>query len=111
MPTFLVDEQLLQVLVRWLVSHGHDARHVADLGLSSASDIEIATFAKSQDLVVVSKDADFVWLHAQDPAAFRLIVLRLGNCTNSELLRRLDRVWAETVAALVACDRRIVIGP
>jgi predicted nuclease of predicted toxin-antitoxin system len=88
MLTFLVDEQLPQALVRWLIARGHHARHVADLGLSNTDDIDIANVAKSEDLVIVSKDVDFAWLHAQDPASFRLILLRLGNCTSPELLRR-----------------------
>jgi predicted nuclease of predicted toxin-antitoxin system len=111
MLTFLVDEQLPQALVRWLIARGHHARHVADLGLSNTDDIDIANVAKSEDLVIVSKDVDFAWLHAQDPASFRLILLRLGNCTNPELLRRLELVWVGTLAALDAGDRRIVIGP
>lgn len=111
MLKFLVDEQLPQALVRWLVARGHQARHVEDLGMSSTGDAEIATFAKSEDLIVVSKDADFLWLHAQDPKSFGLILLRLGNCTNSELLRRLDVIWPEIVLAFSAGDRCMVIGP
>jgi predicted nuclease of predicted toxin-antitoxin system len=110
MLKFLVDEQLPQALARWLVERGHQVRHVAELGLGKADDIKITTLAKTEDLVVITKDADFIWLHAQDPKSFSLIVLRLGNCTNRDLLRQLDLVWAETLAALDAGDLRIIIG-
>lgn len=38
---FLIDEQLPTALARWIVSQGHDAQHVFDVGLGGASDVTI----------------------------------------------------------------------
>jgi predicted nuclease of predicted toxin-antitoxin system len=37
----LVDAQMPPALARWLTSLGHQAEHVADIGLLAASDLEI----------------------------------------------------------------------
>jgi predicted nuclease of predicted toxin-antitoxin system len=57
---FLIDAQLPPALARWLSSAGHDAEHVADIGLAGARDGEIWTYALSAGAVIVSKDEDFL---------------------------------------------------
>ena len=57
---YLVDNQLPSALARFLASRGIEAFHVADLNLDMASDIEIWTYAKENDFVVISKDQDFL---------------------------------------------------
>ncbi len=42
---FLVDAQLPQALARSLTAEGHDAEHVADVGLSAAQDKVIWDYA------------------------------------------------------------------
>jgi predicted nuclease of predicted toxin-antitoxin system len=37
---FLVDANLPPALAQWLASEGHEARHVADLGMQAAADRE-----------------------------------------------------------------------
>ncbi len=50
---FLIDAQLPPALARWLSSAGHDAGHVADIGLAGARDGEIWAYALSAGAVIV----------------------------------------------------------
>ena len=56
---FLVDANLSPRLAVSLNQAGYDAVHVADLGMSRATDLEILDVADREDLVVVSADTDF----------------------------------------------------
>ncbi len=53
---FLVDAQLPPALARWIDTQGHEARHVADLGMTGASDRSIWDKAIELKTDIVSKD-------------------------------------------------------
>ncbi|HTW20465.1 MAG TPA: DUF5615 family PIN-like protein [Mycobacteriales bacterium] len=55
----LVDANLSPRLAALLVTTGHDAVHVSDLDLSSASDHTILEAADHENRVVLSADTDF----------------------------------------------------
>ena len=58
---FLVDNQLPPALARLIDSEfGADAVHVAEVGLRDATDAELWAYASDQDLILISKDEDFV---------------------------------------------------
>jgi predicted nuclease of predicted toxin-antitoxin system len=61
---FVVDAQLPPVLVRFLISAGHQADHVADVGLAAASDGEIWRCAQECGATIITKDEDFLSLRA-----------------------------------------------
>ena len=56
---YLVDANLSPVVAERLRDTGHDAVHVGDLGLLTASDEEILGRAATDDRVIISADADF----------------------------------------------------
>lgn len=56
---FLVDSPLSHRIVFDLLQAGHDAAHVRDYGLQSASDIEILDLAEREGRIIVSADTDF----------------------------------------------------
>jgi predicted nuclease of predicted toxin-antitoxin system len=59
---FLLDENVSYRVCPHLKAAGHDAVHVAEIGLTSADDQVILGRARDQDRVLVSCDHDFVQL-------------------------------------------------
>lgn len=57
---FIIDAQLPPALARWIESSGHTAEHVFDIGFNAATDPIIWQRALAEQLVIVSKDEDFL---------------------------------------------------
>jgi predicted nuclease of predicted toxin-antitoxin system len=87
----LVDANLSFRVAATLRDHGHDAIHVADVGLVSASDEAILAYALGSHQVIVSADADFGELLAVSGATGPPVVL----------LRSADRLTPDEQASLV----------
>jgi predicted nuclease of predicted toxin-antitoxin system len=102
---FLIDAQLPPALCSWLRERGHDAIHVFAIGLTAATDIEIAERAEADGSVLVSKDEDFITLRLPDRFAF--LWLRCGNATNRALSIWLEPRWHQ-IEALLARGERFV---
>jgi predicted nuclease of predicted toxin-antitoxin system len=93
---FLVDAQLPPALARWLAASGHDADHVADLGLASASDRQIWAYALDAGAIVVTKDEDFAQRKILEQGGPSIIWVRLPNSRKGDLLR-----WFETMLPFI----------
>ena len=48
MTSFLIDEMLPPATARMLRADGHDAVHVAEVGLAATADLYVAEFARSE---------------------------------------------------------------
>jgi predicted nuclease of predicted toxin-antitoxin system len=75
-----------QNLSRHLVVEFADSRHVTEVGLDSATDNEIWTYAGEHGFVIVSKDSDFRQLAFLNGPPPKAIWLRLGNASTTEIL-------------------------
>ena len=85
---FLVDAQLPKILAEELVKNGHHAIHTRDLPLeNNTSDEEIRQIADREDMVVVSKDNDFVISHLLHNSPRQILIVSTGNIPNIELLQ------------------------
>lgn len=104
---FLVDNQLPRSLVEFLLRRGHDALHVASVGLQDAPDAPVWEWALREDRVVVSKDEDFFFLANRPNDRGRLLWIRLGNCRKTALLGVVDRAL-DAVLDAFAGGQRIV---
>jgi predicted nuclease of predicted toxin-antitoxin system len=72
MKGLLLDQGLPRSTASLLVQSGFTAFHAAEVGLSKASDSEILEYARGQDLLVVTLDADFHMLLATSVGCFSL---------------------------------------
>jgi predicted nuclease of predicted toxin-antitoxin system len=90
---FLVDNQLPSALARWIESRGRYARHVLEIGMADATDIDIFRYAVSEEHILVSKDEDFLHLALRPGVTAGLIWVRIGNCRKQQLLDAFERAW------------------
>ena len=102
---FLVDNQLPQALTRFLVSRGHEAKHVLDLGFDEASDSAIWKYAEENHCVIVTKDEDFFSLSLQGATENQVVWVRLGNCRTPALLAAFENALPKLMQALQQGDR------
>ncbi len=97
---FPVDAQLPPALTRYLRTAGHEADHVADLGMEAASDHAIWLKAVELGAVLVTKDEDFVTLRALRPGGPPVVWIRTGNTTRDLLIETFSAVLGAIIEAL-----------
>jgi len=92
----LFDENLSHRLVSLLADLFPDSVHVRDIGLKAADDVRVWDYAKTDDLIIVSKDSDMhdrSFLFGYPP---KVVWIRLGNCSTSDVEKLLRQEY-ETV--------------
>jgi predicted nuclease of predicted toxin-antitoxin system len=93
----LFDHNLSPRLVSRLEDLYPHASHTSLTGLDRATDNAVWLYAQAEDYVIVTKDVDFSdvsVLHGFPP---KVIWIRLGNCTTSDLENALRRGHAAIV--------------
>ena len=99
----LFDENLSHNLVRLLADLFPDSVHVRDVGLKAADDSDIWKYAQNNSFIICSKDSD---LHQRSfllgfPP--KVVWVRLGNCSTSDVARLL-REHAATIKLFAEDD-------
>ena len=84
---FVIDAQLPPALARLLTARGHQAEHVADIGLRDADDSAIWRFAEEKQAILVTKDEDFPHRLRQSGTGPVILWLRIGNTSRRALLQ------------------------
>jgi predicted nuclease of predicted toxin-antitoxin system len=97
---FLVDAQLPPALVGCLVAAGHEAEHVGDRKMQTASDAAIWDYALATSAVIVTKDEDFAQRKVLTSAGPAVVWIRLPNTRRSDLLIWFETVMPQILAAL-----------
>lgn len=91
MAKFLVDANLPYHFNLW---HNKNFIHLFDIN-DAWSDTEVWDYAKTNHLIIVTKDADFSnRIILADPPP-RVIHLRIGNMKLSAMHELLNRIWKE----------------
>jgi predicted nuclease of predicted toxin-antitoxin system len=86
----LLDENLSDRIVKQVIDLYPDSQHVKTLSLTNTDDAIIWEYAKANNFVIVSKDADFhqrSLLYGHPP---KFIYLRIGNSTTSKIVQILQ---------------------
>ncbi len=104
---FLVDAQLPPALARHIAALGHDADHVADVGLVAASDQEIWQHAEASGAVIITKDEDFVTMRALRAHGPAIVWIRVGNTRKQALLSCTSAAWPAIIKALMRNEQVI----
>ncbi len=107
-----LDAQLPPALAPWIAnSFGVDCHAVRDLGLRDADDQTIFHSARSAgQVVILSKDSDFVDLVLRLGPPPQILWLTCGNVTNRRLRALLDQVFPDALRLLDAGDAVIELA-
>jgi len=100
---FLFDENLSHKLVRLLEDLFPGSVHVRDVGLKASDDADVWEYAQNNSLIICSKDSD---LHQRSfVLGFppKVLWVRLGNCSTSEV-ENLLRKHCATIESFAADD-------
>lgn len=87
---WIIDAQLPPALVRSLQEHGHEAKHVEDVGLREAGDDAIWQWALDHGAVIITKDEGFPIRASASRTAPCIVWLRIGNASRLALLNWLE---------------------
>lgn len=103
-----LDAQLPPKLCEWLLAEaGIQALHIRDVALLGAEDAEIFDAARDANVVVMTKDRDFIeLLHRRGPPP-RVLWVRLGNTSNANLQKVLTATL-DTAMDLLAHGEALV---
>ena len=96
MKGYLLDENLPRVAT---LRTSFPVVHALDLG-QRLTDSEIWVHARTHDLVIVSKDADFSQRMVLAEPPPRVIHLRVGNVRRRDFVEWLERVWPRVEASV-----------
>lgn len=89
---FLIDAQLPKSLSDWLISLGYDSLHTTELPDRNATpDHVLIKITAEQQRVVVTKDGDFLRSFLLQSLPQKLLLIRVGNISNKELLELFTR--------------------
>ena len=104
---YLIDTQLPKALGRKLREIGYSAEHALELALGQSSDNDLWQYAIQSQSVIITKDEDFAeWILSGRPGP-SVVWLRIGNCTNTELIVWLLPHWPEVIEALEHGERLV----
>src|SRR4051794_28304484 len=99
----LVDNPLSHRVAEALRVDGHDAVHVREIGLATATDLSLFQLATNEDRHIVTGDTDFSALAVQSGQALpSIILLRLDPSTVSndiEAIRQVISNWETELEA------------
>lgn len=106
-----IDAQLPPTLAAWMVeTFGVNAISLKELGLRDAKDIEIFEAAKQDNLVIMTKDSDFVDLVCRLGSPPQILWLTCGNVTNRNLRLLLTSTFFDAVDRLQEGEIVVEIG-
>lgn len=89
MKTLLLDQNLSPRLINRVIDLYPNILHTDIVGLRNAPDRDVWEYARRYDYIVVSKDADFSELLLLFGIPPKIVWIRRGNCSTSEIAQLL----------------------
>jgi predicted nuclease of predicted toxin-antitoxin system len=106
-----IDAQISPAIAVWLrMRFNLDAHPVRDLGLREAEDPKIFAKAKEANIVVMTKDSDFVDLLEKHGPPPQVIWLRSGNTSNARLKQLLTHAMPAVLPMITSGEPLVEIG-
>ena len=112
MTEIWIDAQLFPALAVWINRNYEDieAKSVRAVGLRDADDQEIYQAAREADVVMMSKDSDFLSLLDRHGPPPRMIWVTCGNTSNRRMREILDQTLQSAAEVLVEGETVVEIG-
>ena len=82
----LFDQNLSHRLVTLLATEFSGSQHVRNVGMATATDSVVWEYAAKQGFVIVSKDTDFQQRAVLLGYPPKVVWIRLGNCSTTEVV-------------------------
>jgi predicted nuclease of predicted toxin-antitoxin system len=110
--TIWIDAQLSPALAAWInrTFEDLDARSVRSLGLRDAADQEIWDAAQAADVVVMTKDSDFLRLLDRHGPPPKVVWITCGNTSNQRIRDILSQLLPGAVRLLQGGEPLVEIG-
>jgi predicted nuclease of predicted toxin-antitoxin system len=106
-----IDAHLSPAISTWITSTlSISALALRDVGLRDAEDTEIFEEAKSQDIILMTKDSDFVDLINRFGQPPQIILLTCGNTSNDRLKQILQSNLSEALKLLASGEPIVEIS-
>ena len=109
--TLWIDNQLPPALAVWIcATFSIDCLSVRDLNLQRATDPEIFGAARGANVVVMTKDTDFVELLEKHGPPPQVVLVTCGNTSNARLRRLVQMAWPTVVTMLERGEALVELG-
>ena len=107
---FLIDADLPRPTAPLVRRLGHEAQDVRDIGLGAAPDEEIAAYARTHGMCLLTGDLDFADIRDYPPENYAgLAVFRLPNNANRDIILRLVEAFLRQSDVLGQLPGRLAI--
>lgn len=118
MNRFIIDTQLPPILAEFLRKEGFIAIHTSEYQENGhlLKDSEITKIAIQENLIIITKDSDFLDDYFLKGSPPKLIHLAFGNIKNSELITLFDQNLTHLINlleenyTLIAFNRNKIVG-
>jgi len=86
----LLDQNLSRKLLAVIKDKFPDSKHVSEVGLSIAGDLDVWRYAREHDFAIISKDSDCRQLSFLNGAPPKVIWLQVGNRSTQDISRMIE---------------------
>jgi predicted nuclease of predicted toxin-antitoxin system len=107
---FLIDADMPRSMADSIRRHGHQALDVRDVGPSLALDVDIAAYARAEQLCIVTGDFGFADIRSYPPGEYAgIVVLSLPRNASGKYINSLFAGFLDQVDLLAQLPGRLAI--